>query len=209
MSEHPRVQFASLLSLKALLQRVTSHRHKPSHPGCCRALYMLACFQQAFLYQIRYLLQWTSAVGPREAPVKKTAFQVQRTGLRRGFFVCFMPPVRIKWREPFWYCAGIVKNILSFSCFSKYQSREVLVILCFLLSINISSGAVCVVAMKMLRECAFVWFWCLFAGVYWALVLGKISRGSGLRGLGSVLKILGSNHAHTVYCGSGYIESVI
>lgn len=86
MSEHPQVQFASLLSLKALLQRVTSHRHKPSHPGCCRALYVLARFQQAFLYQIRYLLQWTSAVGPREAPVKKTAFQVQRTGLRRGVF---------------------------------------------------------------------------------------------------------------------------
>lgn len=173
------------------------------------ALSMLARFQQALLYQIRYLLQWTSAVGPRGASVKKTAFKVQRAGLGEGFFVCFMPPVRIKWREALWYCAGIVENILNFSCFSKYQSREVWVMLCFLLSINISSGALCVVVMKMLRECACVCFPCLFAGVCWALVLGKIARGSGLRGLGSLLKILGSNHARTVYRGSGYVGSVI
>lgn len=202
------VRLASVI--KTLLQRVTSHRHEPSRPGCCRALSVLARFQQALLYQIRYLLQWTSAVGPRGASVKKTAFKVQWAGLGEGFFVCFMPPVRIKWREPLWYCAGIVENILNFSCFSKYQSREVWVMLCFLLSINISSGALCVVVMKMLRECACVCFPCLFAGVCWALVLGKIARGSGLRGLGSLLKILGSNHARTVYHdGSGYIGSVI
>lgn len=121
VSEHPQVCSQVLCHWKHFDQHVaTRSRGWAGLPSCLQA---------GRLCEVWYLLRWASAVDSREVQVMKTAFQVQRTSLWTGFF-----PHLCWGLNSENHCGIVVFGILrifqSFCYFIKYESREILVMLC-------------------------------------------------------------------------------
>lgn len=184
MSEHLQVQFVVSFSVPENCWAAGAG-HCEQRRG--RTALLLTGWQifRNFVRDTPCLLQWTSPVDLGDIQVRKTAFQVRRITLRTVFsLVC--------WGVHYDNHRGIVVlevlGVFESLCYcSKYQSREILIVLCFLLSIKIRYRAVCVCLMVVGVVFLLLFCFCLFAGIWWALVLSRISRSEGLRELGFLL----------------------